>query len=428
MNFKKEFSLTGIISIAIAVAAFINNIIVTRQIGVESRGKYAIILNLVMLLSLFLGEGLRKSNTILVADKQNKLKDFLSLNFVALLTIFIIFIVVLNLPKIRTRFFPNITSLQFLFGLIITILTIGWQGIQALFLGERKIKYYNNIQAIPVFVTLLINIIGIYLFGFVLNEILLVVLISSFLSFSYGLYVYRSQIKGIVQINIQLLKQSFMLSTRSTFVAIFFFILIRGDIFLINYFLGSVAVGLYSIAVLFVDVAQRVPNFLGPLFISRTLNDDYTSSVINAVKLTRVLFAFNLILALVLLISAHLIIKFLFGEDFYGSITSLLYLLPAIVFFGSGSIIHSFYIGQSYPTFTIINNFFAGTLNLGLNILLIPRYGIAAAALVSSFTYFLWMFFYIMYFKHLTGNGFREMLILRKSDIKYFFNNKKNSR
>ena len=85
-----------------------------------------------MLLSLFLGEGLRKSNTILVADKQNKLKDFLSLNFVALLTIFIIFIVVLNLPKIRTRFFPNITSLQFLFGLIITILTIGWQGIQAL--------------------------------------------------------------------------------------------------------------------------------------------------------------------------------------------------------------------------------------------------------------------------------------------------------
>ena len=351
MNFKKEFSLTGIISIAIAVAAFINNIIVTRQIGVESRGKYAIILNLVMLLSLFLGEGLRKSNTILVADKQNKLKDFLSLNFVALLTIFIIFIVVLNLPKIRTRFFPNITSLQFLFGLIITILTIGWQGIQALFLGERKIKYYNNIQAIPVFVTLLINIIGIYLFGFVLNEILLVVLISSFLSFSYGLYVYRGQIKGIVQINIQLLKQSFMLSTRSTFVAIFFFILIRGDIFLINYFLGSVAAGLYSIAVLFVDVAQRVPNFLGPLFISRTLNDDYTSSVINAVKLTRVLFAFNLILALVLLISAHLIIKFLFGEDFYGSITSLLYLLPAIVFFWFRKY-YSFFL-----YWTIISNF-----------------------------------------------------------------------
>ena len=80
MNFVKGVSITGLTTFLISIIAFLNNVIVTRQIGPEGRGQYSVLTNLIMFMTLILGEGIRRSNTILVGRNVNDVKKIININ------------------------------------------------------------------------------------------------------------------------------------------------------------------------------------------------------------------------------------------------------------------------------------------------------------------------------------------------------------
>ena len=77
MNFSKGFSLSFISTLIITVVTFFYNILITRQLGPEGRGKYAILITMVLLFTFLLGEGLRKSNTLLSAKSKDNIRILL---------------------------------------------------------------------------------------------------------------------------------------------------------------------------------------------------------------------------------------------------------------------------------------------------------------------------------------------------------------
>lgn len=417
-NFFKDFSLTSFTSLSITAIAFFNNIIITRQIGPEGRGKYAIISNLVILLALLLGEGIRKSNILLVAEYKKQLNVIVTQNMVYLLISSLIIFLFYIFRGFWELIIPNVSSQLIILGLMISILTILWQSLQALFLGLQNIFYYNLVQILPITFTFFLNFVGIYFFNFNLFEIIINLLIGSLLTSIIGLVLIRKNL--VIKLPEKILrKKSYEIAFKSTFSAAQLFLIFRGDIFLVNFFLGSVPAGIYSIAALFSEMLQKIPNIAGPLLISKSVSDNSENPVLNTSRLSRVIFFINFLAICILFLFGKDIIVLLFGLKFLASYTVLIYLIPALFFFGSGSIFYSYFISKSYPPKIILINGFVSLFNIVLNIIFIPKYGIIAAAIICSLTYFLWTVLFSVYFHRHTGTRYSKIFIIQKQDLKY---------
>jgi len=419
MLFFRQFLITGAATFIVVFVSFFNNIIVTRQLGPELRGKYTVIITLVMLLSLLFGEGIRKTSTILSGDQKENIKGVITLNFI---TASVILIVLISLGYFAPGWeivVPGIDQPLILISMFIITFQILWLSFQAILLGKRDVGQYNLIQIIQTVTYFIVNLTGIYFFNFGLYEIILSMLASTVIASFSGIILLKINISQISLNSLSRLKGVFSLVFKSTFSGAFLFIIFRGDIFLVNYFLGSKQAGYYSIAVIFSEILQRLPNIVGPLLLSKTLNENKAAAIEGTVRLSRVLLFFNLVVVIFLFFFGEFIIGLLFGNAFLPSFRALLYLLPALLFFSPGSMIYSFFMGQYFPRIILWINGVIGLINFFLNILLIPKYGIIAAALVSSVTYALWMLAYSVYLSFYGKIRLSEMIFIRISDFNY---------
>ncbi len=422
MNFSKGFSLGFISTLVITIVTFLNNIIITRQLGPEGRGKYAILITMVLLFTFLLGEGIRKSNTLLSAKSKENIRILLYKTSIYCLGLLVIFILLYLFRSFWQQLLPNITGLMLIITFITAINVIFWQSIQASFLGLQSIKNFNKLPVVSALMIFSFNAVGIYFFDFKLTEILLTLLISSLIVSLYSLVLIKKEIGNIFSRDYR--KNGTKVSTtriftRSTISAASFFLTVRGDIFLINFFAGSAQAGLYNIARLFFDILQKFPNIAGPLLISKTVVDDEKVSRLNTARLVRVTFIINIAAVLFLSIFGFNILVFLFKEDFSESFKILTYLMPALLFFGPGSIIYSYFIGKEYPNIVLLLNCIIGFLNIGLNIFFIPEYGVYAAATISSITYFIWTLVLLVYFHKISGIRYSEIIFVKRNDFSY---------
>ena len=163
----------------------------------------------------------------------------------------------------------------------------------------------------------------------------------------------------------------------------------------------------------------KIPNFLGPLVISATVQDFSLKPAHNSARLIRTIFLFNLFIVVCLFFGGKFILVILFGNDFLESYTPLVYLLPALLFIGPGGIIHAYFMGRAYPIQLVWITIITGIMNIVLNIIYIPKFGILAAAAVTSISLFLWFLSLLILFYRESKISYKEILLFNKSDIVY---------
>ena len=91
--------------------------------------------------------------------------------------------------------------------------------------------------------------------------------------------------------------------------------------------------------------------------------------------------------SLPLAIFAPQIIGLLYGQDFVESAAVLRLYLPAVVSLSGILIANAFMVGTGYPPFMLATLGIVLAVNVGLNALVLPRWGVQAAALTSTLTY-----------------------------------------
>lgn len=422
MNFFNGFWITGFNSLVITVIAFLNNVIVTRSLGPGGRGIYAIISNLILLVMVIFGEGLRRSNTVFIGRESRNLFSLVKFSIGYCCVLALILCLILLLKPLYNSLLPNISTLLVILGFAIAVFSIFWQSIQALFLGLQKIIDFNLMMLIQIVAVLFFNICGILIFDFGVREFISSLLMGAVLTSVIGLVKLRNnKIDSSTEQKIKL-REIFSVTGKSMVASVSTFMTLRGDIFLINYFLNPFQAGLYSVAVMFSEILQRVPNVIGPLVISKAVNDFSLKPAFDTIRLIRVVFAFNILVVLVLFFTGKIIITLLFGIDFIDAYEPLLYLLPALFFIGPGGIAHAYFMGKAYPAMVIWINLLTAILNISLNIIFIPIYGISAAALISSLTYALWAISLVIYLGKKSNISITKILFLRIEDLNYLIN------
>ncbi len=93
--------------------------------------------------------------------------------------------------------------------------------------------------------------------------------------------------------------------------------------------------------------------------------------------------------------------------------------MPALLFIGPGGIIHAYFMGRAYPIQLVWITIITGIMNIVLNIIYIPKFGILAAAAVTSISLFLWFLSLLILFYRESKISYKEILLFNKSDLVY---------
>ena len=203
----------------------------------------------------------------------------------------------------------------------------------------------------------------------------------------------------------------------------FIFLLIRFDIFLIKKYETLAELGIYSLAANFVTLLQSFSNVVGSLMLPKFAAKSQNAQD-NILTLKRMILIFSslfIFVVIVFTLFGRPVISAVYGIDFVRSADVFALLLPAVLFLSIGSLINSFFWSKGFPTITIILPIIALSVNIILNILLIPKIGIMGAAIATSISYFIWLISLIIYFFNSKLVENPELIIIKFSDIAYFY-------
>ncbi|MDD2331803.1 MAG: polysaccharide biosynthesis C-terminal domain-containing protein, partial [Candidatus Cloacimonetes bacterium] len=158
-------------------------------------------------------------------------------------------------------------------------------------------------------------------------------------------------------------------------------------------------VGIYTLAVNFVDVINISCNTIGAVLLTKLTS---LKSDAEALQIMRKIFLmisiFNLIAILGMTGFGYWIIKYMYGPAYLDAYLAFLFLIPAIFGLTLGALFNTFLWSKGFPIFTIVAPIMPLIVKAVVNYLLIPRFSLFGASLASSVAYPLWLIILLIWY------------------------------
>ena len=190
----------------------------------------------------------------------------------------------------------------------------------------------------------------------------------------------------------------------------------RADSFLVNFFIGVRATGIYSVTSGLAETLWYIPNALGIVMFSRAVDPSADAGRV-AAALTRATVAVTALSAIPALIFGPYLVRALYGSQFADAGVALRFILPGIVAYSIVAILTRYLSGRGRPGTSTLILATGLAINVLANLNLVPRLGINGAALASSISYSATALVTLVVFLRVSGRGLAETLILRRSDL-----------
>lgn len=174
------------------------------------------------------------------------------------------------------------------------------------------------------------------------------------------------------------------------FSTVFALIYSRIDQVMLKGFIDSTAVGLYNSAVSLSEVWYFIPTVivstLFPSIMNSKLNDQHIYGK-RILKLTALLISISAFIALVGTLFAKPILNLVYGAEFLGAQRALQFYLWSGVGISISTVLIQFLIAEKLSSIILYISIAGMTLNVVLNFLLIPQFGINGSALATLLSY-----------------------------------------
>ncbi|ADJ13944.1 polysaccharide biosynthesis protein [Halalkalicoccus jeotgali B3] len=212
-------------------------------------------------------------------------------------------------------------------------------------------------------------------------------------------------------------KELFNFNTYNTVFVFLTVSLYNVDILLLQPMVGSHETGLYKAALVIAEFLWLIPTAVQIIFIqsssemwSRDASEEITSMVSTATRYTLVL---TTLLLLGIAALAAPFMELYFGPEFGAAVVPMLLLLPGVLGFAVARPIYAIGQGKGELQILIVATGTAAVINLALNLLLIPRYGMAGAAIATSIGYGSMVVFHYLAARRIGYNPFDDLRLPR---------------
>jgi O-antigen/teichoic acid export membrane protein len=197
----------------------------------------------------------------------------------------------------------------------------------------------------------------------------------------------------------------------------------RLDVFLVSFFAGAAAVGLYTLAVTLAQSIWLFSNAAAMVLLPRiaSLQEAKMENAAQTARITRLALWLSAMAALLLALVAEFLLTRIYGEAFRGSLAPLMWLLPGVVIFSATNVIASYLAGIGKPRLNWFASLAGLFVTVTLNLLLIPRLNIVGAAISSTASYTTSTILTLWFFVRQSGVPVRNVLMPTMKDIDFLF-------
>jgi len=161
----------------------------------------------------------------------------------------------------------------------------------------------------------------------------------------------------------------------------------RLDMFVVNFIAGPAAVGIYTVAVRLAELVWQLPNAAAFAMFPRAASRSREEMNRFTPRVFVVTLAGATVAAIGLAAVGRFAIRLLYSEDFLAAYLPLLLLLPGTVLLGGAKVLTNDLAGRGFPHYNAITATVALVVTVGLDIVLVPAYGVAGAAVASTVAY-----------------------------------------
>jgi len=421
-SFAKDSLASFAYSISSLLIGILSSIIIARILGPAGKGELAILLLVPAVLLKFGNLGLGSSIIYYLGQKKYELREvagnMLSFALGGGLSLIILFFLIYHIT--RTSIFVNVNPLW----LLLLILTIPLQlmifYIQKVLIGIKKIVPYSFLSILNLFLGFGLVLTLLFRFKLGVFGVILAAIIGNII-FCAILVFYLNKISDLsFNINPELLKKFLTFGVIGQIGTVAAYLTYRSDMFMINYYKEYTSVGIYSLGV---GMAELMLLFSGSIAlvlypqISSMKNDEEGSYV--PLVLRNVLF-WMVMGSIFLAILGRPLILYFYGKDFLPAYGPFLILLPGVIFLSGAEILSAYTTGRGKPQIAAWTSVSGLFLNITLNLIFIPWWGINGAAFTSTLAYGVFFLILLFVYIKMSKEDLFEALFIRTEDIPFY--------
>lgn len=386
-NFLRDFFSLNFVTFVNKLFHFLLFLFLIRNLLPKEYGVYSLVWAYIGFFNPLIDLGTTNYGLVYLPKKPQLTNKLISLRFIIALIIFLIAnISAYFIFKERKDFFVYIFLTSF------SILSSAWSGMYLIIksLKEKVIDF--SIFSLLFNIFFVVSIAFFYILFKNLASIFKAVFLSFLLYFILSFYLVKKEIKfSKIEIDFRLWQE--IILTSLVFVLISFFAGVRYkiDVFLLNFFKGSEAVGLYSSGYKFLEAGILIAgsyNIISmPKFSQFARDLNLLKRKIKKEIVFLVTIGFFIFFAFYVL--ADNLLPFLFGQRYLMGIKLAKVLLLTLPFVYINSVFYNFFYGQNREKTVLIILIFQALITSILNFVLINKYSYWSPTLATVFSEFI---------------------------------------
>ena len=398
------------------ISTLVVGVFLARYLGPFNFGILSYSLSYVALFSFLIGLGLDQVIVKEIVNRPSISKLIVSTSLILKLLMFLVVFILLNTISF---FSQNSTELK----LIILIVSLGlihhpFSVLVCYFQAIVNIKYISVFIMISKIILILGKLTMIYIKASLIDFVILDSFIFLLLSVSYFIYYIKMRklkIKDFLKLNkkiaIILFNYSWPLLLSSGAIILY----MRVDQIMIKEMINLDALGKYAVAVKLSEAWYFLPIIITSVFYPYIINGKKTSNKLYYNRLKQLFFTTIWIAILFVIFFSlfdDIIIGLLFGNEFVSNNYVIPILAISGIFVSMGYVNGKWIIIENHTKFELIRNLIGGLLNVLLNFILIPIYGLNGAALSTLISIFIAANLSLLFF-----NKSRKIFVLQNLAI-----------
>lgn len=181
-------------------------------------------------------------------------------------------------------------------------------------------------------------------------------------------------------------------------------------------FISDAQIGVYSIGMLYADKVVLIPDTLKGVLVSKLSKGADEHEV---AKVSRLCFWSSVMICIAFWILGESFINMMYGEEYQGAYKVLLICSLGSIFIGYFKLIAQYNIVNRKQVRNVVLLSLSIVINIMLNLVLIPKWGLNGAAVASGVGYFFCGIVFVIWFAKRNHIKIGEMFLIQKKDFKY---------
>lgn len=382
------------------------SVFIARILGPEKKGELALVISIYSIGIQILNIGLHSSNTYYISQDKNNTKYALGNSLIiTLFTLCLSGVGFFICRKIGIFHLNNILLFVSFIMIPVGIFVLMQKNI---ILAFGAVKQYNILEIIDNGIVFLLAIMLSLFFKINIEDISICYLLGAMITGGYSLYIVK-KMQLVPAVSTEKLRTYLPYGIQAYISCLMSFLVLKADVFMLNYYMDKYNVGIYSLAVGMGEMVFMLSSSVSLLLFPHlgTLNGTKQRKMFIE-KVYKIMIPISLTIILLMFIMAKVVILLMYGKEYYEAVLLLRLILPGILFWSLSQYLYSFFSAENHLIETIVVPAVGFLLNIFLNYILIPLIGAKGAAISSSITYgfCLWgmILSYVNYLKRVEKN------------------------